>query len=272
MQDKNNIMIPQRRTIYFRDDGKCIACGGTGYQYERDEEGREYAIDCPACNGGHDETVRRLKEASKIPVRYGEKSIADIPVIYEDEEGRCKDATAQRDYLSQYIKTFEDQYKEGRGLYLWSGTRGTGKTLSMACVANEIIKRYEKSVFWIRSIDILDYVTERQESALGRYDRDPIKRMYDCDLLMIDDLGQNLCGENFLNETLLKVIDKRYTNRLPTFYSSNLKVEDLKLPIEIQDRIVEVTAQVHFPECPVRKMMSKAWKQEFASKARNRSV
>ena len=83
-------------------------------------------------------------------------------------------------------------------------------------------------------------------------DTNDIHRYYDVDLLIIDDLGTEILqknGEdNWLQEQVFDIINKRYNNHKPTIFSSNHSLNELvqergMMPKTV-DRIMEMSTAI----------------------------
>ena len=81
------------------------------------------------------------KERSRIPLEYKDLMAKDFKwgiygVNLNKEQGK----------ILQYITRYEEFREKGMGLYIHSGTKGSGKTMLACCVLNEISSRYYGSV------------------------------------------------------------------------------------------------------------------------------
>jgi len=56
------------------------------------------------------------------------------------------DIVAAKDMVNRYIMFYQQFKDSGMGLYIYSGTKGSGKTMLSCCILNEISKRHAGSV------------------------------------------------------------------------------------------------------------------------------
>lgn len=70
-------------------------------------------------------------------------------------------------------------------------------------------------------------------------------------VLVIDDIGAQMAKE-WVDTVLFKLIDKRYANRLVTIYTSNKRIDELKMDERIIDRIDSQSITIHLPEESIR--------------------
>ena len=137
--------------------------------------------------------------------------------------------------LKNYSDNFEELRKEGKGLLLY-GNCGTGKTFAACEVANALIDRgYPVLVTnFARILNTLQGSFEKQDyiDSLNRFQ-----------LLVIDDLGIER-DTAFAKEQVYNIIDSRYRALLPVIITTNLSIEKIKSPDDMEnsriyDRVLE---------------------------------
>lgn len=139
----------------------------------------------------------------------------------------------------EFAKGYEPG-KEKKGLYFY-GEPGSGKTHLMAAIANYLI--HKENVRFITSPELLLSIrkafgsTVSEEGLLDQLSKVP--------LLIIDDIGSEKPTE-WVQETLFVLIDRRYTNLMPTLFTSNYSLDELKdrLGYRTASRIAEMTQVV----------------------------
>lgn len=166
------------------------------------------------------------------------------------------DITNAKGMVNQYIMHYTQFKGEGMGLYICSGAKGSGKTMLACCLLNEITKRDAGSV---KFINILDFLELTKKSYNGD---EEVNAIYQAGLLVLDDIGVQTSKE-WVDTVLYRLINERYAKRLPTIYTSNIKVQYLKMDDRIVDRIESTTYQVELPEEAIRKDMRKQEKQKL---------
>ena len=79
---------------------------------------------------------------SLIPFCYLDKKPSDFEFdIYG------QDTTEIKQYVNLFIVNYEKWKAKGKGLYIHSKTKGTGKTMLACCLANAIMEKYGISKF-----------------------------------------------------------------------------------------------------------------------------
>lgn len=137
--------------------------------------------------------------------------------------------------MRNYVENFPELKKEGKGLLLY-GSVGTGKTYAACEVANALIDQgYRVLVTNFSTIlNTLQGTFEKQEyiDSLNKYS-----------LLVVDDLGIER-DTAFAKEQVFNIIDGRYRAGLPMIITTNMTIDKLKNPTDIEssriyDRILE---------------------------------
>lgn len=118
------------------------------------------------------------------------------------------------------IKEFCSDFKNRKSM-LFYGESGLGKTFLSSCVAKELIDN-GKTVLYTRATKLFsiydDYKFNRDSSDVNR---EMIKRVYECDLLIIDDLGTEFQSKNTA-AFLFDIINERCSNNKKMIISTNL--------------------------------------------------
>jgi len=119
-----------------------------------------------------------------------------------------------------FVDTFG---KDFRNLFLYGDT-GVGKTFLTNCIAKELMDK-AFSVIYLTAFEFFDTL------AKSRFEKDEDGEMmnehiFDCDLLIIDDLGTELTN-SFTVSQLFLCINERILRRKSTIISTNLSLESL---------------------------------------------
>lgn len=167
------------------------------------------------------------------------------------------DVTVAKEMVNRYILHYEKLRNKGMGLYIYSGTKGSGKTMLACCLLNEITKRYKGVV---KFVNILDFLEMTKKGFSG--DDEDVNNIRHAGLLVVDDIGVQMTKE-WIDTVLYSLVNDRYVNRLPTIYTSNIPVNRLKMDDRITDRIESTTYSVQLPEESIRKAMREQQKQKL---------
>ena len=120
----------------------------------------------------------------------------------------------------RFIDDFDNKPKN---LFFYGDT-GVGKTFLSNCVAKELLEK-GKSVIYFTAFQLFDILSK------GVFDRDADaiaahQNIFDCDLLIIDDLGTEL-SNSFTTSQLFLCVNERILRQKSTIISSNLGMKDI---------------------------------------------
>ena len=226
-----------------------------GYIFE-DSEGREFYIRSGTLT--QEETEFR-KVRSMMPFNFiGLKGKDFNWDIYG------KDIKKAKNYVNNFILKFEQFLERGIGLYIYSSTKGSGKTMLSCCILNEISDRYPISVKFINALDLLEMTKQGYKGD----EPEELRPLYTSSVLFIDDIGVQM-AKDWINTIFYRLINVRYTERLVTIYTSNIATDALKMDERIIDRIESTTYLVELPEVPVRHMKQEKEKERIFNEIEN---
>ncbi len=140
--------------------------------------------------------------------------------ITNDSTGLSARETARRAYdiAQTFVKNFDSSFEN---LFLYGDT-GVGKTFLSHCIAHDLLESAH-CVLYFSAFDLFDHLAG---SAFSRKDDKPGEDLvFDCDLLIIDDLGTELTN-SFVASQFFLCINERIMRKKSTIISTNLKLED----------------------------------------------
>lgn len=175
--------------------------------------------------------LQNIYELSNLPKRYQ----FDIPLIAgQDMESFIK----LRDFMDNVVENVE----QGRGLVLYSKTKGNGKT-SWAC---KIMNAYFKAVALTNNmrcrglfLNVPDFLQKIRENFNNPSEetQELIENVQEADLVIWDDIGTENPSD-WVRERLYTFINKREAEGLSNIYTSNIPLETLENNKYLGDRIV----------------------------------
>ena len=130
--------------------------------------------------------------------------------------------TARRAYdtAQRFVQNFDHKFEN---LFLYGDT-GVGKTFLSHCIARELL-RSTHCVLYFSAYDLFDMMAA---NSFSRKDTGTDEELiYDCDLLIIDDLGTELTN-SFVSSQLFLCLNERIMRRKSTIISTNLTLEEIK--------------------------------------------
>lgn len=192
--------------------------------------------------------IRRLSFAN-VPEAFKDMRLNNFTLsVYKSKEGHNTGLVACN-MIKEYMKNFEEAKKTGLGLYLFSRTKGSGKTRMAASLANELVEKYP--VKFAVGSEILNEIKKTYDKQSGMTESRLIDALVETEILFIDDFGMD-SATDWVNDKYYHIINERYINKKVTFFTSNEAVENLKYNDRILNRVQGMTYQIPFPEESVR--------------------
>jgi DNA replication protein DnaC len=104
---------------------------------------------------------------------------------------------------------------------------GTGKSFLSCCIARELLDA-GKSVKYFSAGALFDKISDLTFRSKEKETRSYFyQELYDCDLLIIDDLGTELVNA-FVASELFDCLNERHLREKATIISSNISLEELR--------------------------------------------
>lgn len=193
----------------------------------------EMTWDCPDCHDtgyvGHEKChcLRRRETAVLYDQSNLEMLAADADFHSLSESFYTGEDLERFRHARRTCENFVDEFdRVFRNLYLY-GTVGTGKTMLSVCAARALIEK-GKSVLYFSAASLFDRLAD---CTFGSGTRDALRDftgdLYNCDLLIIDDLGTEFTNA-FVASQLFSCISERELNRHPTIISTNLSLKEMQ--------------------------------------------
>lgn len=133
----------------------------------------------------------------------------------------------------EFISDILSDTKTDRNNLIIMGMTGVGKTFLCNCIAKELIEN-EKFVLYLTASALFEifekYAFSGKKNPLELSEEIQnvhYKNLFDCDLLIIDDLGSEF-SNTYTKPKLLELINKRIINCSPTLISTNLDMMGIK--------------------------------------------
>ena len=193
---------------------------------------------CPLCqdtgyvtgDGGLREKCRCFRQ-QELSILYEQSNIQDMikqenfnTLSYEYYQGEDLQHFKAAVELS---KEFTENFKECfRNLFFY-GTVGTGKSFLSGCIAGELLKS-GFSVIYFSASGLFERLARYAFDSKARESlQDFYEDLYQCDLLIIDDLGTEITN-SFVTSQLFACLNERGLRRKSTIISTNLSLEELR--------------------------------------------
>lgn len=200
---------------YLQPIFACPDCQDTGYI--SDEDGLK-----KKCRCFRRQEIDILYEQSNIRNLTAEENFSTLSSRYYQGED-LERFNAAVDFSREFIQNFKQDYHN----LLFYGTVGTGKSFLSGCIANELLQQ-GYSVIYFSSSGLFDALARYAFDAGAKEEQhDFCEDIYNCDLLIIDDLGTELTN-SFVGSQLFGCLNERHLRRKASIISTNLTLEELR--------------------------------------------
>ncbi len=138
--------------------------------------------------------------------------------------------------IIKYIKGFLDKFEKNeheKGIYL-HGSFGSGKSYIISALLNELSKKNVKCV----NVYFPSLLRSLKESFYESFE-DKINEIINSEVLLLDDIGAEKNTEWSRDEILGTILQYRMDNNLPTFFTSNLSIEELEDHLKLTSKSVD---------------------------------
>ena len=205
---------------YLYIEYECQKCSDTGY-----------TPDGKRCSCFNTQIINNLFQMSNMVNMLEKENFNTFDInIFSNESHKNEKLTPRQNiyYILEISQDFcSNFYDTGMNLLFFGGT-GLGKTFMCNCIANELINK-EVSVLYQTSFSLFETVENHKFNKLNESEENLMNynMIFDCDLLIIDDLGTEV-SNSFTNAELFNIINERMITDKRTIISTNLSLEQLR--------------------------------------------
>ena len=185
--------------------------------------------------------AEQARELSDLMI-LGSESFETFDLSWYDS-APVSDGESPRKHMERIVnmcRSYASSFGPGSVNLLFRGQTGLGKTFLSACIARAVSEKHF-SVCYETVVSALDAL-ETQKFSRFSDDADAVnarvRRILDCDLLILDDLGTEMLT-SFTSSALYTIVNERLIRSRKTIISTNLTAEDLRrrYPAQLVSRL-----------------------------------
>ena len=189
----------------------CTKCGDTGF------------VENKMCSCMKEALTLAGIESSGFANLIKEQGFDNFSLDYYKKNATHYDIMGKNlEFLKDYANNFDA--KKSSSILMMGGT-GLGKTHLSSAVAYEVIEK-GNDVFYTGAIDLFSQFEIQRFKSYNNEPNELIERYFECDLLIIDDLGTEMINQ-FSVSTLYNLLNDRLSRKKPTIVSTNLSQDEI---------------------------------------------
>lgn len=188
----------------------CPDCKDTGY------------INREKCHCLKQQIIEILYEQSNLSTFLEDNNFSKLTYDYHSGEGL--EAFKRAVTISkEFVEKFDEEHKN----ILFYGSVGTGKSFLSGCIAKEVLDNGH-SVIYFSAVSLFDTLARETFENKSKEDLyNFYEYIYNCDLLIVDDLGTEV-SNSFVSNQLFSCINERNLRKKSTIISTNLSLEQIR--------------------------------------------
>ena len=188
----------------------CKDCQDTGY------------MDGEKCHCFKQAALSLLYDQSNLQKQLDDTDFSKVTDVYYDGEDLVNFRNSYEKSIN-FVNNFKNDYQN----LCFYGTVGTGKSFLSGCIAKALMQEGH-SVIYFSASRLMDLFSYSSFDSKGREEaEETFKEIYECDLLIIDDLGSEVT--NALSASrLFTCINERHLRRKSIIISTNLSLGELR--------------------------------------------
>lgn len=184
-------------------------CDGTGvFNFMKTINGQTvnyYTV----CDCQKDRT--QMKKRSDIPFVFSDCTINSFDIERYDERNKLL-AKAAKKAAADYIFNYSCFKEKGKGLYLQSNTKGSGKTRLACSIGNALIQVKFISVKFVKTIELLENIKSTYTTKNDVSQKIVLDNVKHAEMLILDDIGAEK-PTDWACEIFLNILDYRKIGR-----------------------------------------------------------
>jgi DNA replication protein DnaC len=204
--------------------------------------------------------TKEMMGNSGLTLAMQEKTLTDFDAYQKS----LKDA---RDICTSYVESFLDFYKKGVGIFLYSETPGNGKSHLSIATAMDVYRNFNIVPKYCNLVELNNTYKSMLSGDKSFSAFAIVPEVYKHEgLLIIDDIGTEI-GTQKSGEIAYAIVHYRYDHNLPTIFTSNYSLDQLKEKY-LGDEGIKIVDRIR-GRCHCIKVIAPSWRSKELDKLIN---
>ncbi|ARK23280.1 hypothetical protein SporoP37_00295 [Sporosarcina sp. P37] len=258
------------------DDCPLRKCDGTGWIWVKDWSKRrkkneninemdEWWEKCECYeNQVKQREIDKKLDLSGIPPIFSQATVHSFDANRYTKQSDRDTALVAKKAAANFVENYAVMKEHGKGLYLYSQVKGSGKTRLASSIANALVKLHGVDIAFIKSADLISQVKKTFGSKETSAD-EVVKAFREVEVLVVDDLALKGATE-FEEGILYDVMDYRLEHKKSTIFTSNVTIPELEKIYpggRVNKRINKMAMAINLPEESIRDQEAENENVEF---------
>lgn len=219
-KEKINLLIKYKIPDNFTEpDYECKMCSDTGY-----------IKDGKRCKCFNKQITNHLYKLSNMVYMLKKENFDSFDINVFSSEQYNNEILTPKQNMYNILQTCDDfcnNFDKTNVNLLFYGGTGLGKTFMCNCIAKALIDQ-ERVVLYQSAFSLFEILENHKFNRASETEENRMNYnlMFDCELLIIDDLGTEF-NNSFTNAELFNIINERLITEKKTLISTNLSLEQL---------------------------------------------
>lgn len=209
--------------------------------------------------------IDKKLDLSGIPPIFKDATIRSFDAnIYKKEVSRERAVAAKKAAIN-YVRNFDFMRENGKGLYLYSDVKGSGKTRLASSIANALVSQHGVDIAFIKSMDLISQIRKTFKKDSELTENEVVESYRKVGVLVIDDMAIKGASE-FEERIFYDITDYRLEHKKPIIFTSNVNIASLENFYRggrVNKRINKMSMEIYMPEESIRDEEAEKENAEF---------
>ena len=198
--------------------------------------------------------IDKKLDLSGIPPIFSSATVHSYDISKYKTQDNRDTATIAKKAAIKFVENYQAMKEHGKGLYLYSEIKGSGKTRLASSIANALVKMYDVDIAFLKANDLLSQIKKTFNGDSDTTESDIIRLFREVEVLVVDDLAVEKASD-FAERIFYDITDYRLEHKKTTLFTSNKTIEnlgDIYKDGRLKSRVKKMSIEIYMPEESIR--------------------